>query len=165
MPSPNYPSSFTGKLYINNINCSGQIADIILIDKRLTPYERTNIYKMLRTRYNLTGQGPNRELPSTSTEIDFRTYSLAYGDSKLLVTGNSFCSFSTDNGNSWTSSASNPSMIAKTAVYNSSVGIWVLGGTPSSTNSLAYSTNAVTWTGLGRTILNTTVNKVIYEPK
>jgi hypothetical protein len=93
---PNYTSSFTGKLYINNINSSGQIADIILIDKRLTPYERTNIYKMLRARYNLTGQGPNRETPLTATEIPYNTYGLAYGDSKLVVTGNSFCSYSID---------------------------------------------------------------------
>jgi hypothetical protein len=160
---PNYTSSFTGKLYINNINSSGQIADIILIDKRLTPYERTNIYKMLRARYNLTGQGPNRETPLTATEIPYNTYGLAYGDSKLVVTGNSFCSYSIDDGTSWNSSASNPLMNpAKTVVYSSSVGKWVLGGTRYSTNTLAYSTDAITWTGLGSTIFNTTVNKVIY---
>lgn len=84
------------------------------------------------------------------------------GDFWLLAADGTFSCYLSFDGWRWIGATSIIDNYASTVVWNGTM--WMLGGV-GSTNNLAYSYDAITWTGLGTTIFSIQVNQIAWNGK
>ena len=89
----------------------------------------------------------------------------AYGNNIWVAGGNNGTIFVSYDGISWYASNSLIFSECRSVAYNTVNNVWVAGGVAGvGIHTLAYSTNSgITWTGLGKTIFSTIVNRVLYR--